>query len=56
MRRKGRAQGAAMMVWLFFANLFDPAKVARTEQILNDARRDPAPEQRAAVAPPNGAA
>ena len=32
-KRKGRAGGAAMMVWMFFANLFEPAKVAATEQI-----------------------
>lgn len=50
-KRKGRAHGAAMMVWLFFANLFDPAKVAATEQLATDRRRDPAPERRAAAAP-----
>ena len=51
-RRTGRAHGAAMMVWLFFANLFDPAKVAKTEQILINVRRDPRPERRAAAGPP----
>ena len=51
-RKKGRAHGAAMMVWLFFANLFDPAKVATTEQLLTDRARDPAPQRRAAGAPP----
>jgi hypothetical protein len=37
-KAKGRASGAAMMVWLFFANLFEPAKVAATEHI-DTARR-----------------
>lgn len=32
-KRKGRIGGAGMMVWLFFANLFEPAKVAAVEQI-----------------------
>ena len=32
-RRKGRAGGATMMVWMFFANLFDPKKVVAMEQI-----------------------
>ena len=32
-KKRGRAHGAAMMVWLFFANLFEPAKVAATEHI-----------------------
>lgn len=32
-RRKGRAGGATMMVWLFFANLFEPSKIAATEQL-----------------------
>ena len=51
-RRKGRAHGAAIMVWLFFANLFDPAKAAKTEQLTADTARYPAPERRAAAAPP----
>lgn len=54
-RRKGKAHGAAMMVWLFFANLFDPARVAKTEQLFTDAARDPRPERGAAAAPPEGA-
>ena len=37
-RRRGRAHGAAMMVWLFFANLFDPAKAAVTEQAADPVR------------------
>ena len=32
-RKRGRAHGAAMMVWLFFANLFEPSKAAAIEQI-----------------------
>lgn len=52
MMRRGKAQGAAMMMWLFFANLFDPAKVARTEQLFTNCRRDPAPGRHAAGAPP----
>ena len=32
-RKRGRAHGAAMMVWLFFANLFEPNKIAATEHI-----------------------
>ena len=51
-RKKGRAHGAAMMVWLFFANLFDPAKVQATEQLTTDRARDARPERRAAAAPP----
>ena len=51
-RRKGRAHGAAMMVWLFFANLFDPAKVQATEQLTTDRARGPGPGWRAAGAPP----
>lgn len=31
--RKGRRHGAAMMVWMFFANLFDPKQAAAIEQI-----------------------
>ena len=49
-RRKGRAHGAAMMVWLFFANLFDPAKVATTEQIAADSVRAGEAHRRAAAA------
>jgi hypothetical protein len=32
-KRKGRAGGAAMMAWMFFANLFEPKKVAAMENI-----------------------
>ena len=32
-KTKGRASGAAMMVWLFFANLFEPRKVAAIEHL-----------------------
>ncbi|WP_267394831.1 MULTISPECIES: hypothetical protein [unclassified Sphingomonas] len=31
--RKGRRHGAAMMAWMFFANLFEPKKAAAIEQI-----------------------
>jgi len=47
-RKRGRAHGAAMMVWLFFANLFDPKRVAAIEhidtanRIGNPSRRDDA--------------
>jgi hypothetical protein len=49
-RRKGRASGAAMMAWMFFANLFDPKKVVAMEQI--DTQRRIGPEaQRIAATP-----
>ena len=32
-KRKGRKGGATMLVWMFFANLFEPKKVAAMEQI-----------------------
>jgi hypothetical protein len=32
-KKRGRKQGAVMMVWLFFANLFDPSKAAAIEHI-----------------------
>lgn len=40
MRRggKGRRHGAAMMVWMFFANLFDPKKAVAIEQIATQRR------------------
>ncbi|MGJ3648345.1 hypothetical protein ACLB0R_07715 [Sphingomonas sp. GlSt437] len=37
-RQKGRVHGGAMMVWLFFANLFDPKRVVAIEQIETDRR------------------
>ncbi|MEG3144534.1 hypothetical protein U1839_07685 [Sphingomonas sp. RT2P30] len=40
-KRKGRAGGAAMMVWMFFANLFDPKKVAAIEHIDTQRRIGP---------------
>lgn len=49
-RRKGRAGGAAMMVWMFFANLFDPKKVAAMEQI--DTQRRIGPEAPHVAGPP----
>jgi hypothetical protein len=47
-KRKGRLHGAAMMGWLFFANLFDPKKAAAIEQIQAD-RRLGSPAERAAA-------
>jgi|GEM_PF-1717197 len=35
-KRKGHLHGVAMMGWLFFANLFDPKKIASVEQIESD--------------------
>ena len=49
-RRKGRLGGAAMMVWLFFANLFEPSKVATTGQIAGDRLRGDEAARRAATA------
>ncbi|MDH7973806.1 hypothetical protein QH494_16570 [Sphingomonas sp. AR_OL41] len=40
-KRKGRAGGAAMMVWMFFANLFDPKQVAAIEHIGTQRRIGP---------------
>jgi hypothetical protein len=48
-KRKGRVGGAAMMAWMFFANLFDPKKVAAMEQI-DTANRVGNPALRAAAA------
>jgi hypothetical protein len=50
-RRRGRLHGAAMSIWFFFANMFDPIKAARTEQIFTNLRHDPRPERRATGAP-----
>lgn len=47
-RRRGRAHGAAMMVWLFFANLFEPSKLPSTEAVA-DARRRGSESQRLAA-------
>ena len=49
-RRKGRTGGAAMMVWMFFANLFDPKKIVAMEQI--DTQRRIGPEAPRVAAPP----
>jgi hypothetical protein len=53
-KRKGRAGGAAMMAWMFFANLFDPKKVAAMEQIETQRRIGPEAQRIAATpsAPP----
>jgi hypothetical protein len=47
--KSSRRHGAATMVWLFFANLFEPAKVAATEQI--ETQRRIGPEATRATAP-----
>jgi len=54
--RKGRRHGAAMMVWMFFANLFDPKAAVATESIATQRRiGDTAMRaSRAAAAPPSG--
>lgn len=49
-KRKGRAGGAAMMTWMFFANLFDPKKVAAMEHI--DTQRRIGPEAHRIAATP----
>ncbi len=55
-RRKGTAHGAAMMVWLFFANLFDPKKIVSAEQIETDRRvGNPALRKAAAASAPSDA-
>lgn len=53
-KRKGRASGAAMMAWMFFANLFEPKKVAAMEHIDTQRRIGPASRHIAATpaAPP----
>lgn len=50
-KRKGRKGGATMMVWMFFANLFEPKKVAAMEQI-DTQRRIGTESQRANPAAP----
>jgi len=54
--RKGRRHGAAMMVWLFFANLFEPSKAASIEHVDRQKRvgSEASRTQRAAAAPPPG--
>ena len=53
-RSRGRRHGAAMMVWLFFANLFEPRKAASIEHVDRQNRlgADAIRTQRAAAAPP----
>ena len=52
--KSSRKHGAITMVWLFFANLFEPAKVAATEQIDTQRRisADHLTVTRAAASPP----
>ncbi|AXJ95248.1 MULTISPECIES: hypothetical protein [unclassified Sphingomonas] len=54
--RKGRRHGAAMMVWMFFANLFDPKAAVATEAIDTQRRSGGVADRtvRAAAAPPVG--
>jgi hypothetical protein len=51
--RKGRAGGAAMMAWMFFANLFDPKKIVAMELI--DTQRQIGPEAQRNAATPSAA-
>ena len=53
-RKSSRKHGAITMVWLFFANLFEPAKVAATEQVETQRRigADHLAATRTAAAPP----
>lgn len=53
-RRKGRAGGAAMMAWMFFANLFDPKKVVAMEHI-DTTNRIGSPGDRTAATAAGGA-
>ena len=51
-KRKGRTGGVVMMAWMFFANLFDPAKAAATEQIDTQRRIGNETRRAKAGAPP----
>lgn len=53
-RTRGRRHGAAMMVWLFFANLFDPRAVAATEHVDTARRIGPDIRRGAAGRPGDG--
>ncbi|RZT57349.1 hypothetical protein EV283_1414 [Sphingomonas sp. BK036] len=52
--RKGRAHGAAMMIGMFFANLFDPKKITAIEHVATQRRigSESGRITRAAAAPP----
>lgn len=55
-KRKGRVGGAALMIGMFFATLFDPKKAAAVEHI-DTQRRIGSESQRVAAtasAPPTG--
>ncbi|MBP2278756.1 MULTISPECIES: hypothetical protein [Sphingomonas] len=56
-KRKGRIGGAAMMIGMFFATLFDPKKAAAVVQIDTQRRIGRESERIAATAsaPPTGA-
>jgi len=51
-KKRGRKHGAVMMVWLFFANLFDPAKAAAIEHIDTTRRIGNETQRAKAGAPP----
>lgn len=48
-RKRGRMHGAAMTLWLFFANMFEPSKLPATEAIADAKRRGPEDQRRAAI-------
>jgi len=52
---KGRAHGAVMMIGMFFANLFDPKKIAAIEYIATQRRigSEAGRIAQAAAAPPS---
>jgi hypothetical protein len=49
-RQRGRRHGAAMAVWFFFADLFEPRKAAAIEHIDTAARIGSEAERRRATA------
>ena len=49
-RRRGRRHGAAMAVWFFFANLFEPRKAAAIEHLDTANRIGSEAERRRATA------
>lgn len=51
--RKGRKGGATMMLWMFFANLFEPKKVAAMEQIDTQRRIGTEAQRANPAAPPD---
>ena len=51
--RKGSKGGATMMVWMFFANLFEAKKVAAMEQIDTQRRVGTEAQRANPAAPPD---